>query len=407
MIFQEGLFSELVGAGTLEIGDGYRAKNNELGGSGPIFLRSAYLQNRGFRLSNPERFRTTALSRFGSKVARTGDVVITTKGNSTGRVGRIRETEAGSVYSPHLSYWRSKRPDEIDPLFLYYWSQSREFQMQLAGMAASTDMAPYLSLRDQLRLRISYPSNKSQRAIASILIALDDKIDLNRRMDETLEEMAWAIFDETRQISNWPEIPLRALVEIFDGPHATPKLTDNGPIFLGIFNLANGRIDLGIANRLSEDDFNRWTQRVQPRAGDLVFSYETRLGQAALIPSGLRCCLGRRMGLLRIKLGEISPAVLLRVYLATQFQEVLRQRTIHGSTADRIPLSELGSFPIRVPRGAQEKALSFLLSPLQERCDTNEREAESLAAMRDLLLPKLMSGEIRVRDAEHQQESVL
>jgi type I restriction enzyme S subunit len=279
--------------------------------------------------------------------------------------------------------------------------------MQLAGMAASTDMAPYLSLRDQLRLRISYPSNKSQRAIASILIALDDKIDLNRRMDETLEEMAWAIFDETRQISNWPEIPLRALVEIFDGPHATPKLTDNGPIFLGIFNLANGRIDLGIANRLSEDDFNRWTQRVQPRAGDLVFSYETRLGQAALIPSGLRCCLGRRMGLLRIKLGEISPAVLLRVYLATQFQEVLRQRTIHGSTADRIPLSELGSFPIRVPRGAQEKALSFLLSPLQERCDTNEREAESLAAMRDLLLPKLMSGEIRVRDAEHQQESVL
>ena len=61
--------------------------------------------------------------------------------------------------------------------------------------------------------------------------------------------------------------------DIFDGPHATPKKTDAGPIFLGISNLANGRLDLVDAERLSEEDFIKWTRRVVPGSGDVVFSY--------------------------------------------------------------------------------------------------------------------------------------
>src|SRR5689334_4388621 len=99
----------------------------------------------------------------------------------------------------------------------------------------------------------------------------------------------------------WDEVPLGEIAEIFDGPHATPTKTDSGPIFLGISNLSKGRIDLSDTEHLSEQDFARWTRRVEPRSGDVVFSYETRLGEAASIPRGLRCCLGRRMGLLRAK----------------------------------------------------------------------------------------------------------
>ncbi|HYW45058.1 MAG TPA: restriction endonuclease subunit S, partial [Bryobacteraceae bacterium] len=61
-------------------------------------------------------------------------------------------------------------------------------------MKASTDMAPYLSLVDQRRLHISLPPIDQQRAIARILGTLDDKIELNRRMNETLEAMARALF---------------------------------------------------------------------------------------------------------------------------------------------------------------------------------------------------------------------
>jgi len=99
--------------------------------------------------------------------------------------------------------------------------------------------------------------------------------------------------------SEWVVRRLGDLVEVYDGPHATPEKTTAGPIFLGISNLVGGRLDLSEAEHLSEEDFVRWTRRVTPQAGDVVFSYETRLGEAALIQQGLRCCLGRRMGILR------------------------------------------------------------------------------------------------------------
>jgi len=92
-------------------------------------------------------------------------------------------------------------------------------------------------------------------------------------------------------MDSWREVPFGKLcLGIYDGPHATPRKTDQGPVFLGISNLVNGRLDLSNTEHLAETDFRTWIRRVVPRAGDIVFSYETRLGQAALIPEGLRCC---------------------------------------------------------------------------------------------------------------------
>ena len=99
----------------------------------------------------------------------------------------------------------------------------------------------------------------------------------------------------------WRQVKVGEVCEVFDGPHATPKRTIDGPIFFCISSLDTGRIDLGQSDHVSEEDFVQWTKRVTPESGDVVFSYETRLGEAGLIPPGLRCCLGRRMGLLRIK----------------------------------------------------------------------------------------------------------
>src|ERR1035437_6058398 len=148
--------------------------------------------------------------------------------------------------------------------------------------------------------------------------------------------------------SEWSTVRLGDLAEIYDGPHATPHTVADGPMFLGIVCLDSGRLDLPKAEHLTETDFTRWTRRVTPRPGDVVFSYETRIGEAARIPPGFRGCLGRRMGLLRPK-PNVDPSFLLYAYLAPDFQETLRSQTIHGSTVDRIPLVQLGDFPIRVP----------------------------------------------------------
>ena len=161
-------FADLVGAGVLQVSDGYRAKNSELGGHGPIFLRGAYLQDQGFVLNAPDRFKEVDPTRFGAKVARVGDTIVTTKGNSTGRVGFVDAQVAGSVYSPHLSFWRSLDHRRLDSRFLHYWSRGPEFAGQLHGLAYGTDMAPFLSLKDQLSLRISLPSVEEQRQIGAI-----------------------------------------------------------------------------------------------------------------------------------------------------------------------------------------------------------------------------------------------
>jgi type I restriction enzyme S subunit len=180
----------------------------------------------------------------------------------------------------------------------------------------------------------------------------------------------------------WREVPIGELAEIFDGPHATPPKTSHGPVFLGISNLSNGRINLGNTEHLSEDDYKRWTRRVEPQAGDIVFSYETRLGEAALIPLGLRCCLGRRTGLLRARSREINRRFLLYAYLGPQFQETLRSRTIHGSTVDRIPLIDMPGFPIEIPSSLDEqRAIAHILGTLDDKIELNRQMSETLEAM--------------------------
>lgn len=170
---------------------------------------------------------------------------------------------------------------------------------------------------------------------------------------------------------DWELHRLGDLVEIYDGPHATPSKVNAGPIFLGISNLVGGRLNLSETEHISEEDYVRWTRRVTPQVGDVVFSYETRLGEAALIPDGLRCCLGRRMGLLRPHRETIDPRFLHYAYLGPEFQETLRARTIRGSTVDRIPLIEMPNFPIRIPNLNTQRAVAYVLGNLDDKIDLN------------------------------------
>lgn len=136
----------------------------------------------------------------------------------------------------------------------------------------------------------------------------------------------------------WAIVPIGSVATIYDGPHATPPTQASGPIFLGIDTLDNGRLNLDSTRSVSEEIFREWTRRVVPAAGDLVFSYETRIGQAALIPENLKCCLGRRLALVRVDRERVIPEYLLYYYISPDFQDVLRANTKPGSTVDRIHL---------------------------------------------------------------------
>jgi type I restriction enzyme S subunit len=424
-------FAELVSMATLEIGDGYRAKNQELGGNGLIFLRAAYLQDAGFRMDQPDRFLTNVISNFGPKIAQVGDVVITTKGNSTGRVGRIREPQAGSVYSPHLSYWRSKRQDEIDQNFLFYWSQSPEFRSQLAGMASSTDMAPYLSLRDQLRLRISLPQIEDQRAIGSILAALDDKIDLNRRTNETLEAMARAIFkdwfvdfgptrakmhgtapylapeiwsvfpdqlDGEGKPEGWAKEQLLKHAHLLSG--GTPKTAEpaywGGPIqWASAKDVSQcGELFLLETERsITERGLEESSTRIIPSLSTVVVARGATTGRFCMF--GSEMAMNQTCYALSTK---ISRPFWINCIFASLVASIVH--AAHGSVFDTITTRTIEGAVTIVPCDALLDEFENVVGPLFLKILKNTEASRTLAATRDLLLPKLMSGEIRLKDAE-------
>ncbi len=183
---------DLIRDGVLVVGDGYRAKNSELSDSGLPFARAGNVAD-GFRFSGADRLPESGLHKVGDKTSRSGDVVFTSKG-TVGRFAFVHDDTERFVYSPQLCFWRSLDREVIDPRFLHCWMRGPEFFGQFTGVAGQTDMAEYVSLTDQRRMFITLPPLAQQRTIAHILSTLDDKIELNRRMNATLEAMARALF---------------------------------------------------------------------------------------------------------------------------------------------------------------------------------------------------------------------
>lgn len=171
------------------------------------------------------------------------------------------------------------------------------------------------------------------------------------------------------------------IAQIFDGPHATPKKTASGPVFLGISNLNYGRLDLSSTEHLNEADLGRWNKRTVPRPGDIVFSYETRLGQAAMIPEGFYGCLGRRMGLLRVDPTRVDKDYLLYYWLSPQFQAQIQAKKIHGSTVERIALTELPKFEVSLPDIETQRQIAQALKSVDEKIELNRRMNETLEQM--------------------------
>lgn len=193
-------------------------------------------------------------------------------------------------------------------------------------------------------------------------------------------------------------VEIGSVAKIFDGPHATPKTITEGPVFLGISALHDGAINLEQTRHVSAEDFQRWTRRVQPFAGDVVFSYETRLGQAGIIPEGLECCLGRRMGLVRIDQTKLDPRYFLYQYISSPFREFLKSRTVKGATVDRISIKEFPSFLIQLPPLPEQRAIVAKLDALSAETKRLEviyrHKIADLDELKRSVLKKAFAGEI-------------
>jgi type I restriction enzyme S subunit len=448
--WQQQTFDNLIKAGLMMISDGYRAKNEELGGDGYIFLRAGHVTDTHIDFKGVERFHKELSNRVSSKLSQPGDVVVTTKGNSTGRVTYVTPDVPTFVYSPHLSFWRSLGPDTVVPGFLRYWSRGKEFHGQLEGLKASTDMAPYLSLVDQRRLRITLPTPSEQWAIARILGTLDDKIELNSRMNETLEAMARALFKswfvdfdpvrakaEKRQPagmdadtaaffpSSFEESALGLIpkgwgvrtvgdeVQIIKGrSYKSEELNTSTTALVTLKSFLRG-------GGYRQDGLKSFTGSYKPeqavREGELVVAFTDVtqsadvIGKPAIVRADVRfdkLVASLDVGIVRPQNSDLTVPFFYCLFLTEDFQSHVYSYT-SGTTVLHLSKDGIPSYSFARPRREISEAYTKTVQPMIDKIGYNIEQSRTLTALRNTLLPKLLSGEIRVREAERELEQVV
>lgn len=437
-------FEELITKGDLQIGDGYRAKNNELGGNGIIFLRAGHVNDRGIDFSGADRLNDDVTANLEAKTSKAGDTIVTTKGNSTGRSSFVEEWMPEFVYSPHLSFWRSGNQDTIDNGFLRYWSKSKEFLDQLNGMKVSTDMAPYLSLTDQRRLQITLTSIQEQRFASQILSTLDDKIELNRKTNETLEDIAKALFkswfvdfDPVRAKAEGRPIGLpNEISELFPDSFEDSELgeipsgwswqslgdlttLDKGVSYKGAFLSENEgvpMVNLGCfagAGKFREEKMKFYMGDYKDRhlasSGEIFVANTDMtqnriiLGSPVLMPRWKgheKYLFSHHVFALRLSAEtSVWSGFIYHSLLRPEFRQIASGYAT-GTTVLALPKD--GILEFMIPKAPIQLVHSFnsVFQPIAERIESALEINRTLNELRDALLPRLISGELRVPDAE-------
>lgn len=380
--------ANLIADGKLCIGDGYRAKNDELAKHGIPFARAGNIDD-GFHFEGADCFPDEDLPKVGQKVSQPGDVVFTSKG-TVGRFAFVRENTPRFVYSPQLCFWRSLDNRAILPRYLYFWMSSREFFEQYSGVAGQTDMAEYVSLRDQRRMHITLPSPEAQATIAQVLGSLDDKIELNRRMNETLDAEMAAIFEST--FSNGEIGPVGEVVtvsrEIIDPAEFQDEIFDHYSI--PAFDLGRTPvIELGSkikSAKLAVSADSVLVSRLNPRV-PRVWLPALNTARRSICSTEFLVAMPRG--------GRAEREFLYGLFRSKQFLEGMLARAAGTSNShQRVRPDDLLGIICEIGTDAGRRRYSEVVRPLFERMAANLRESLLLASTRDSLLPKLLSGEV-------------
>ncbi len=416
---------DLIAEGSLSIGDGYRAKNSELSTSGLPFARAGNIDD-GFQFDDADRFPEHDLAKVGDKVSQPSDVVFTSKG-TVGRLAFVRETTPRFVYAPQLCFWRSLAPDVIDARWLYYWMCGGEFTQQISGVKGQTDMADYVSLTDQRRMAITLPPISIQRAIAGVLGALDDKIEQNRRTARALDRLARAIFRawfvdfEPVKVKAAGATSFTSMPQaVFDALPTRFVDSEIGPVSEGwdlkpiatIATFLNGLAlqkypprgdgeDLRVIKiaelRKGSVEGAAWSngdvaEQYVIGDGDLLFSWSGTL-EAEFWFGG--------KGALNQHLFKVTsshfPSWFCFLWIRQHLPWFRAIASSKATTMGHIKRGHLQETPVVVPPNEVLHEANEVIGPIYDLFGQLMIESRKLAAMSNVLLPKLLSGEVRVR----------
>jgi type I restriction enzyme S subunit len=340
-------------------------------------------------------------------LCRPGDIVFTKKG-TIGQTGFVPDGGKHSIYL--LSSNQMKLTVELsvaDPLFVYYFVSAPSSVEKILRDSEATGV-PKTNVAYLREFPISLPPLAEQKAIAAVLGALDDKIELNRRMNAMLEAMARALF------SNWIQshddeigehlvqdlIDERVLV-IGDGYRAkNSEFADDGLPFIRAGNLRGDGLDLAGADVLSASSVKAAGHKVG-MVGDVAFTSKGTVGRITRVSSKTgsfvyspQVCFWRSTAP-----DKLHPNVLYRWMSTDDFTHQVATVSTQTDMAPYVSLQDQRKMVIQLPPPSDQREIATQLEAIDEKIAANAEQSRTLAALRDALLPKLLSGELAVPPA--------
>ena len=326
------------------------------------------------------------------------DLVFTHRG-TIGQVGIIPEEKFKRYVVSQSGMKLSVNKNSLDKNYLFYFFKSNIGQHELlqneSQVGVPSISSPLTSLKS---VTILLPPLPEQRAIASVLSSLDDKIDLLHRQNNTLEAMAETLFRQwfvEKADEGWEKNSITELFEIRDGTHDSPKQKEIGKPLLTSKHILKNRLDIENAYLISEEDFEKVNRRSKVDTNDILFSMIGTIGLIYLEQSPEINYAIKNIGLFKTSQNP-DWAYYTFLWLKSSFGQDFIHKHRSGSTQEYISLGNLRSIVFNCPSTELHREFNEIVNSYFNKININNSQIYTLEKLRDMLLPKLISGQIRI-----------
>lgn len=352
--------------------------------TGTPIVSVEHLGNRVFTEQNLPRVSDSDKARLIKYTLSTGDIVFSRVG-SVDRCSYVDKSHDGWMFSGRCL--RVRPTELVDSLYLYYYFCLEETKQFVRNIAVGATM-PSINTKLLGEVEIALPDLNNQKRIAAVLSSLDDKIENNQKLNDNLQQQAMSLYAEMFLNSSDSNVTSGTLSDIAvitmgQSPSGSSYNEDGvGEVFY------QGRAEFGFRfpkRRLFTTEPKRMAE-----AGDVLLSVRAPVGDLNIAYE--RCCIGRGLGAIHSKTDHSSFVLYTMFALRSQLDVFNGEGTVFGS----INRDALNAIPMDIPPVTEIDQFEVVAHPIDELIRANYEENCRLEAIRDSLLPKLMSGEIDV-----------
>lgn len=368
--------------------------------TGTPIVTVEHLGNRVFTEQNLPRVSDSDKARLIKYTLSTGDIVFSRVG-SVDRCSYVDKSHDGWMFSGRCL--RVRPTELVDSLYLYYYFCLEETKQFVRNIAVGATM-PSINTKLLGEVEIALPDLNNQKRIAAVLSSLDDKIENNQKLNDNLQRQLRTIFKaeftDNPELENITQIPLSELCHVVT-KGTTPTTLGKPFVESGInFIKAESILDDHSIDKSKfafiDEETNALLKRSIIHAGDVVFTIAGTLGRFALIDENvLPANTNQAVAIIRADLEKVLPEYIYTCFIGEWHTDYYAKRVQQAVQAN-LSLTTIKSLPIPLLDEAKMSEYLSLILPLIKAIKTNEAQNEKLAALRDNLLPKLMSGEIDV-----------